>query len=298
MTAVPDRFRGQTALVTGGGTGIGAGIARRFAEEGANVMVLGRTPASLQQTVEKIEQAGGTAKWTQCDVSKPSAALEAVALAADTWGGIDVLINNAANFARGHVLELDPAEWDRVIATSLSGAFYMAQAAGRHMVRLGRGAIVNISSVDGALGEPMIASYNTAKAGLYGLTRSLAMDLGPLGIRANSVSPGYVADTPMAAASGIEGEALEYMLTSWSRVPMQRMVTIGEVAATCAFLASDEASGINGEDVVIDGGMIRMLFAMDSVPGASRAEATQGAIAAVRAALTSQGTGATSRPPT
>jgi NAD(P)-dependent dehydrogenase (short-subunit alcohol dehydrogenase family) len=278
-------LEGRVVIVTGAGTGIGRGIAVRAAEEAARVLLLGRTVATLEETASTIAGASGVAVVQRCDVSRQEDVDAAVARAVKEWGRVDGLVNNAGVFAEVHCLELAREDWGSVVSTNLSGAFFMAQAAGREMVRRGRGSIINMSSVDGHLGEMNSAPYNTSKAGLLGLTRSLALDLGPLGIRCNSVSPGYVDGTPMAEDSSFASVSVSELLRNWDRAPIRRMVTIKEVANACVFLLSDAASGFNGADLLIDGGLTSNLYAMESVPATGFATREAEALDRIRASL-------------
>lgn len=276
---------GRVVIVTGAGTGLGAGISTRAAEEGAKVLLLGRTEARLKDTAAAIASASGTAAVQRCDISLQEDVDAAVERAISEWGRIDGLVNNAGIFAVAHALELSRRDWDEVLAINLSGAFFMAQAAGRHMARQGSGSIVNMSSVDGHLGEGNSVPYNTTKAALFGLSRSLGMDLGPLGVRCNSVSPGYVDGTPMAEDSSFDSRSLSELLTNWDRAPIRRMVTVREVADTCLFLLSDASTGLNGTDLLVDGGLTTNLYAMESVPQTGYAAMQEEALQRLKASL-------------
>jgi len=181
-----------------------------------------------------------------------------------TWGTIDGLVNNAGVFAVGHTLEHSREDWQRVIDVDLTAAFFMSQAVGRVMARLEAGSIVNVASVDGHAAESLVPGYSACKAGLLGLTRSMALDLSPLGIRCNSVSPGYVAGTAMAEESSAGSRPLSEILTDWDRAPLGRLVSAAEVADACAFLLSDRSSAITGTDLLVDGGMMSDVYALES----------------------------------
>jgi NAD(P)-dependent dehydrogenase (short-subunit alcohol dehydrogenase family) len=280
---------GRVVIVTGAGSGIGAGIAIRVATAGARVLLIGRTPATLEQTASTIADSSGVAAIQQCDVSRQEDVDAAVARAMTEWGRIDGLVNNAGIFIVGHCLELARRDWEEIISINLSATFFMSQAAGREMARQGSGAIVNMSSVDGHLAEGTNAPYNTAKAGLLGLTRSLAIDLGPLGIRCNSISPGYVEGTSMAEDTSDSDVSLSELLRNWDRSPSRRMVTIEEVANACLFLLSDDSSGFNGADLLVDGGLTSNLYALESVPDTGWFESQEQALAGVRSSLSASG---------
>lgn len=257
------RLAGKGVIITGAGTGIGAAVAKQAAAEGARVLLVGRRVEKLEETATAV---GEAALVQQCDVTKQGDIDAAVGRAVDSWGRIDGLVNNAGMFAMAHPLEMTREQWSQVIDVDLTSAFFFTQAAGRVMARAGAGSVVNIASVNGHQGEPLNAPYNAAKAGLIGLTRSLAMDLGRLGIRVNSVSPGYVDGTPMADDTGDADQPMSELLRDWQRAPLRRMVDTSEVANLCAFLLADEASGMTGSDVIVDGGMLTNHYALESVP--------------------------------
>lgn len=259
------RLSGQVVVVSGAGSGIGAGVAKLAAAEGASVLLLGRRLDKLEETAAAIGDAGETAVPLKCDVTDADDIDRAVTCALDEWGRVDGLVNNAGSFQMAHALEMTRRQWDEVIAVDLSAAFFMSQAFGRVMARAEKGAIVNIASVNGHTGEGLNAPYNSSKAGLIGLTRSLALDLTPLGIRCNAVSPGYVDGTPMADDTADSEHSVSELLRDWRRVPLRRMVTVDEVAHMTVFLLSDAASGLTGSDVVVDGGLLADHYALDSV---------------------------------
>jgi NAD(P)-dependent dehydrogenase (short-subunit alcohol dehydrogenase family) len=271
------RLDGQVVVVSGAGSGIGAGVAKLAAAEGANVLLLGRRLEKLEETTAAIGGEDGAAVAVRCDVTDAGDIDTAVARALSEWGRVDGLVNNAGSFQMAHALELTREQWDAVIAVDLTAAFFMSQAFGRVMARAGKGSIVNIASVDGHAGEPLNAPYNSSKAGLIGLSRSLALDLTPLGIRCNAVSPGYVDGTPMADDTADTEHSVSDLLRNWQRVPLRRMVSVDEVAQMTVFLLSDAASGLTGSDVLVDGGLLADVYALDSVEatgwGAYRNEA-------------------------
>lgn len=256
------RLEGQVIAVSGAGSGIGAAVAKLAAAEGASVLLLGRRAEKLEQTRADI---GESAVVQQCDVTVQEDIDAAVVRALNEWGRVDGLVNNAGSFQMAHALLMTRSQWDETLAVDLSAAFFMSQAFGREMARAGKGAIVNMASVDGHAGEPLNAPYNSSKAGLIGLTRSLAMDLTPLGIRVNAVSPGYVSGTPMADDTADTEQSVGELLQNWQRVALRRMVSVEEVAQTTVFLLSDAAAGLTGSDVLVDGGLMSDIYALDSV---------------------------------
>lgn len=263
MTA--GRLSGQVVAVSGAGSGIGAAIAKLAALEGANVLLLGRRVEKLEATAAAIGGSPSTALVQRCDVTDAGDIDRAVARALDEWGRVDGLVNNAGSFHMAHALVMTRQQWDETIAVDLTASFFMSQAFGREMARAGKGSIVNIASVDGHAGEPLNAPYNSSKAGLIGLTRSLALDLTPFGIRCNAVSPGYVDGTPMADDTADAERSVSELLRDWQRVPLRRMVHVDEVAQMTVFLLTDAASGLTGSDLVVDGGLMANIYALDSV---------------------------------
>lgn len=258
------RFAGRTAIVTGGGRGIGQAIANRFASEGAEVLVFGRTRETLESTVGAIEQSGGRASLVVGDVSSSADVSRLIDTAMARWQSIDMVVNNAAIFDETPFLEIQERRWREVIDVNLTGVLLMSQQAARVMAKAGYGSIVTIASIDAYGADGAFASYNTAKAGLLGLTRTMAMELAPYGIRVNTVSPGYTL-TPMTEAA-VGPALLQHMLHSFDRVPMRRLVQADEIASACAFLCSLDASAITGTDLVVDCGTTANLYIVETLP--------------------------------
>lgn len=258
------RFEGKNVIVTGAGQGIGRAIAKRFASEGADVMLIGRRPAPLQDTASEIEAAGGTSYVQPADVSQSAEVEQAVAAAAERWGTIDVLVNNAGIAEERPFLEIEDEGWDSVLATNLRGAFLMARTVARVQVQSGAGSIIHIASIDASGGDGPYASYNASKAGLLGLSRTMALELGPLGIRVNCVSPGFT-HTEMTEL-GVPPGTMDYLANRFDRVPLRRLVRPEEIAAACAFLASDDASAITGVDLTVDCGLTANWYILETVP--------------------------------
>lgn len=260
----PLRFEGRTALVTGGGRGIGEAVARRLAREGARLVVISRTESEVNRVAADITASGGEALALVADVSNVEHVQRAVDSVLQRYGSLDILVNNAGVDYDSPLLDVPTEEWHRVIAVNLTGPFLMTQRAARVMRDAGRGAIVHISSIDAYGADGMQVAYNCSKAGLLGLNRTAAVELAPFGIRSNVVSPGYVA-TPLTRQ--YVGERLfTHMSESFARVPQGRMVDVEEIAAAVAFLASDDASAITGTELVVDGGTIANLYIVETLP--------------------------------
>jgi NAD(P)-dependent dehydrogenase (short-subunit alcohol dehydrogenase family) len=264
MTAY--RFEGKNVIVTGAGQGIGRAIAGRFAAEGADVMLIGRRREPLEQAERELSAAGERAWVHQGDVSDSAQVAAAVAAAMERWSRIDVLVNNAGIAEEVPFLEIDEASWDRVLGTNLRGAFLMAQRVAREQAATGGGSIVHIASIDASGGDGAYASYNASKAALLGLNRTMAMELGPLGIRVNCVSPGFT-HTEMTE-SAVPAKLMDYLVNRFDRVPLGRLVKPEEIAAACAFLASDDASAITGIDLTVDCGLTANWYILETIPEA------------------------------
>ncbi|HEY1263758.1 MAG TPA: SDR family NAD(P)-dependent oxidoreductase [Terriglobales bacterium] len=237
-------LEGKRVLITGGASGIGAATAARFLEEGSAVVVLDRDAEGRHRIQRELSDLAGT---VDADVSRLDQVQSAVADAVRLMGGLDVVINNAGISIRHNFLDIKPEEWDKVLAVNLTGVFYVAQAAARHMWEHGGGVILQTASTNGIMGYPYYADYNATKAGVIELTRSMALELAPK-IRVCAVAPGYVL-TPMQRA-----EYTDEMLEQVNRkIPLRRHARPEEVAALFAFLASDDAAYLTGHVYTIDG---------------------------------------------
>jgi NAD(P)-dependent dehydrogenase (short-subunit alcohol dehydrogenase family) len=243
----------KVALVTGGGTGIGAAVARRLDADGYSVAVTGRRPGPIEDVAAEI---GGLA--VTADTGVATDAERAVQETVQRFGGLDAVVCNAGIGGEGSLRELDPATWEEVIRTNLTGAFLMCRAAIDHVAER-RGAIVTISSAAGLRASPESRAYCSSKAGLQMLTQCLAVDHGPEGVRVNCVAPGWVrtpmADGEMDALGDRLGISRERAYDACSAdIPLRRAASAEEVAATVAWLVSDDASYVNGAIVPVDGG--------------------------------------------
>jgi NAD(P)-dependent dehydrogenase (short-subunit alcohol dehydrogenase family) len=259
------RFAGRNVIVTGAGRGIGQATAVAFAAEGAGVLAVGRTVADLEETVRRIGAAGGTAWLAECDVTDEAAVDATVASAAQRWGAIHVLINNAGIDDDTPFLDIERSRWRAVIDTNLTGAFLMAQAVARQMARTGGGVILHTASIDAGAADGPFAAYNSSKAGLLGLNRTMAVELAQYKIRSNCVSPGFT-HTVMTERS-VGPALMEYLNGSFARVPQRRLVRTDEVAQAFLFLASDQASAITGIDLRVDGGLTANWYILETLPG-------------------------------
>ena len=248
------RLENRVAIVTGGGTGIGAATARRFAAEGAHVVVTGRRPGPLEEVAGEI---GGLA--VPGDIADPAQGPAVVAAAVERFGGVDVVVANAGVGFGGAGGDVDDERWLRTLDVNLSGPLRIVRAALPALVRRGRGSIVLVSSTSGLVAATDSAAYVASKHGLIGLARSLAVDYGPRGVRTNALCPGWVrtemADRSidrLAAGRGITRE--DAYRVSTAQVPLRRPAAAEEIAACALFLASDESSYVNGAMLVADGG--------------------------------------------
>lgn len=258
------RLEGKSAIVTGAGRGIGESIAVRLAKEGAEVLIVGRSLAPLEQTVEKINEAGGKAWAVAADISSTADVEAVVREAAGRWDTIDVLVNNAAVFDEPPFLELSAETFRSTFDINVTGTFLLSQAVAKEMVAAGRGSIVHISSIDALGADGPFSAYTATKAAVVSLARTMTMELAPLGVRVNCVAPGFV-NTDMVHKTSTP-TVLNHMLNDFSRVPLRRLVEPEEIAAAVAFLASDEASAITGTNLVVDGGLTSNLYVMETLP--------------------------------
>jgi NAD(P)-dependent dehydrogenase (short-subunit alcohol dehydrogenase family) len=247
------RFEGKRVLITGASLGIGKATAERFASEGARLLLTARRADLLEATAAEIRDAHGAEIRTYpMDVSSAVDVQGMVKFALEEWDGIDILINNAGICREGNFLEASEEHWDETMSINLKGHFLVAQAVAREMVKAGSGTIVNMSSTNGLAGEAGYSAYNASKAGNLLLTKTMALELAPFGIRVNCVAPGYIV-TPMSQALDSNQRVFWY---ARDKIPLGRPATPDEVASVFAFLASDDASFITGESVVIDGGQL------------------------------------------
>jgi len=245
-------FAGRTALITGGGTGMGRAFALALAERGASIAVCGRRPEPIEETAELCRALGAAALASQVDVRDPERVQAWVAEAEAELGTPRLLINNAAGNFLAHAIDLSPNGWRAVIDIVLNGTFYCSTAVARSMREAGvGGAILNVIATYAWTGNPMTAHSAAAKAGVWNLSRSLAVEWAPLGIRVNCIAPGPLDSEGAAERLFPTPEIREKMLDD---IPAHRFTTLEDVVASALFLLSDDAAHITGETLTVDGG--------------------------------------------
>ncbi|MFD6065180.1 SDR family NAD(P)-dependent oxidoreductase [Rhodococcus wratislaviensis] len=247
-------------IVTGGSKGIGLAIAQRFLDDGARVTIVGRGQDALDVAVAQLDSSRGEILAVSADVGNEDDRSRIVDATVERFGGLDVLINNAGIAEEGAITETTVADWHRVLEVNLTAPFSLTQKAARVMKG---GAIVNITSIDAYGVDGPLASYGSSKAGLIRFTRSAAVELAPLNIRVNSVSPGLVM-TEMNEKV-LPPETVVKLKTEFARAPMRRSLEPGEIANAVHFLASPAASGITGSELVVDAGLLANLYVWETV---------------------------------
>jgi 3-oxoacyl-[acyl-carrier protein] reductase len=239
----------KTAIVTGASRGIGKAIALRLAAAGAKVACVARSADKLKETADAIAASGGIAEVHPCDVTDSEAVSKLVESLAEKWGSLDIVVNNAGITKDTLVPRMSDEDWDAVIATNLRSVFLFTRAASLVMMRKRSGRIINISSVSGLMGNAGQANYSASKAGVIGLTRTVAQELASRKVTVNAICPGFIA-SEMTAAMGATLD--EFVKT---RIPAKRLGDADEVADAVLYLASDSAAYITGEVITIDGGL-------------------------------------------
>ncbi|WP_438764722.1 glucose 1-dehydrogenase [Kushneria sp. TE3] len=252
MAVNPFDIKGKLALITGSSRGLGHALAQGLAEQGARVIIHGRSEDTVNQAVRAIADAtGAEAFGVTFDVTRSDDVKTALTELIETHGVPEILVNNAGLQRRAPFAEFEPSDWDAVIATNLSSTFYVANALARHMAERGNGKIVNIGSVQSMLARQTIAPYSASKGGVVMLTKGMAADLARFNIQVNCISPGYF-KTDMNTALW-QDEAFN----SWveNRTPAQRWGNVQELVGTLLYLCSDASSFVSGQNIFVDGGM-------------------------------------------
>lgn len=250
-------LHGRVVVITGAAQGIGAACAQRLSQDGAAVALWDVDDTRGQALAKSLTDQGRRAIYQHCNVANKAEVDAATANTVQAFGHIDGLVNNAGIFKAAEFLDITEADWDAVINVNLKGSFLVAQAVAREMVKHGSGAIVNMSSVNGVMAIPSIASYNVSKGGINQLTRVMALSLADHGIRVNAVAPGTIA-TELAKNAVLGSD--EARARIMSRTPMKRLGEPEEIADVCAFLLSSASSYMTGEIVYVDGGRLTLNY--------------------------------------
>jgi glucose 1-dehydrogenase len=247
------RLTGKVALVTGSSQGIGRGIATRFAQEGADVVInYNRTPGGAQEVLREVEAAGRRGLIVQADMGNTSDIRKLIATAVEHFGRLDILVNNAGVETHAPFWEVKEEDYDKVLNINLKGVFFTTQAMVQHLIQTKRqGKIINISSVHEELPFPNFTAYCASKGGLKMFTRNLAVELGPLGITINSIAPGAI-ETPINTKLLNDPKKLDSLL---GQIPLARLGKPQDVAGVAVFLASDDADYVTGSTYYVDGGL-------------------------------------------
>ena len=248
---------GKKAIITGAAHGIGRAIALTLAERGCEIGMLEIDSGAAQKTIKEIEHFGRKAYVEVCDVTQASQVKKASEKILTAMGHCDILVNNAGICRMGELLDMDEADWRALFAVNVDGVFHVTRAVVPHMVERGQGAVVNLSSWMGKSGHPGYGAYCATKFAIIGLTQSLALELGPKGVRANAVAPGLIINTVMRdeAENYMKERGMPVAADRAKSIPLRRSGTPQDIANTVAFLASDEASYMTGEVVNVTGGL-------------------------------------------
>ena len=240
----------KVAIITGASQGIGKGMAETFSKAGAHVACVSRNKDNLKSVADSLIENGGAASFYTCDVSSLDAFQNTIKEIAENHDSVDILVNNAGVCKDKLIMRMSEDDWNKVININLNGAFNGIKAVSQIMIKQRAGRIINISSIVGLIGNPGQANYAASKAGLIGLSKSAAKELAPRGITVNSIAPGYIATD---INNQITDQAKENLIT---KIPLGRIGSPSDIAASALFLASDEAGYITGQTLTVDGGMV------------------------------------------
>ena len=250
------RLHNQVAIVTGGANGIGEGISRRFAAEGAHVVIVDTAADAGQDLAAELAGAGGSSVFVEADVSDEPAVDRAVEQALRFTGKIDCLVNNAGILRFTPWPNLSRADWDRIVDVNLTGTMLFSRSVIPHMMARSGGSIINMSSIHATLTGAAVAAYAATKGAVITFTRSMAIELGPAGIRVNAILPGYI-DTPLFRSDAervTDGRPQEFIESLEKRIPLRRVGTPADIAGAALFLASSDAAYVNGCSLAVDAG--------------------------------------------
>jgi len=253
----------RVAVVTGGGSGIGAAIAKAFAKAGAKVAVIDRDDQAAGNVAARLAAAGATAIAFTCDVTRQDAVAAVASEVTARLGASDILVNNAGILRPGPMETVTIEGWNVVLAVNLTGYLIAAQAFGSDMIKAGRGSIIHIASIAATNTQPRSGAYSASKAGVLQLSKQLALEWGPRGVRSNAILPGLIR-TPLSAAFY---EKKEFEEKRKALIPTRRIGEPDDIAQAALFLASDRASYVNGAEILVDGGLNTMLMEMVPRPG-------------------------------
>ncbi len=245
LTSIKDR----SVIVTGGSKGIGRGIASVFAKQGANVMIASRGEDAAKAASDEMNAAGGNTSYTSCDVSDWASVQAMVATTVEKFGSVDILCANAGAFPQTKMVDMDPAEWDQVMATNLRSAFLCVKACIPQFEKAGKGRVVLTSSITGPItGFPGWSHYGASKAGQLGFLKTACMELSRYNTTINAVMPGNI------YTEGLQDLGQEYLDTMAASIPLKRLGAVEDIGNAALFFASDEAAYITGQQIVVDGG--------------------------------------------